>query len=129
MTPAGKKALPSLGYPWGPPVNTHFIITVRDTGPFLSGMRMPTGAEIWLGFTVALTATLPGVRTSCGKWRRGNRLHPAGRGSECKPNPSNPPREGLKDFPPLRNEKARLRGLLLSGGGGSPAPNCLRLLA
>jgi hypothetical protein len=45
---------------------------------------------------------------------RGIRLHSAGRGSACKPNPSNLPRDVRRDIASLTNENApqTLRGIL-----------------
>jgi len=51
---------------------------------------------------------------------RGIRLHTAGRGSACKPNPSNLPRDVRRDIASLKNENApqTLRGIFLFGGRG-----------
>ncbi len=47
---------------------------------------------------------------------RGIRLHFAGRGLACKPNPSNPPREVRRDFASLQNNNAPHGAFEIFGG-------------
>ena len=61
----------------------------------------------------------------CSGGEGGIRLHTAGRGLACKPNPSNPPREVRKDFAALRLKKMPLKGHVFWRRGWDSNPRYL----